>query len=180
MDTLCNQAIEDEAVLFFNLSFGIFYIKGFKKADSAVRKKILGRFCRETAGKEGNHDRLNVLSGKPSAENTFVVYTQNYFAESIDVVSLLHKSFHWLCFLLNAKFVCMLYIESGYLVFCVQYNRIFSTSRSSGLNCNHPHQRRIPLLSNIGLSERILHFASILEPRFRAWIVAKKNSAVTF
>ena len=50
-----------------------------------------------------------------------------------------------------------------------------STSRLSGANCNLPHDRRIPLLSNIGLSERILRFESILDPRFRAWIVEKKK-----
>ena len=42
-------------------------------------------------------------------------------------------------------------------------------------NCNLPQDRRIHLLSNIGLSERSLHFESILEPRFKIWIVEKKK-----
>ena len=125
MDSPSNKASEDEAVVFFNLSFGIFYIKGSKKVDSAVRERILSRVCRKTAGRKGSHDRLNVLSGKSSAEKTSVLYTQKCFPEANDVVSLLHKSFHWLCSLVNANVVCMLYLESRYLVFCVQYNRKF-------------------------------------------------------
>ena len=125
MDTLINQASEYEAEVFFNLSFGIFFIKRSEKIDSAVRERILGRVCRETADRKGNHEGLNVLSGKSSAEKTSLSYTQKCFSESNDVVSLLHKSFHWLCSLVKANVVCMLYIECRYLVFCVQCNRKF-------------------------------------------------------
>ena len=109
MDTPSNQASEDEAVVFFNLSFGIFYTKGSKKVDSTVRERILGRVCRKAAGRKGSHDGLNVLSGKSSAEKTSVLYTQKCFSEANDVVSLLHKSFHWLCSLVNACCVHALY-----------------------------------------------------------------------
>ena len=71
--------------------------------------------------------------------------------------------------------MCMLYIESRYLVLCVQYNRKFLNFEVIWRKLQSSHDRRIPLLSNIGLSERILHFESILEPRFRAWIVEKKK-----
>ena len=175
MDLPSNQASEDEAVLFFNLSFGIFYIKGSKKVDSAVRERVLGTVCLETAGRKGSHDGANVLSSKSSAEKTSVLYTQKCFSESNDVVSLLHKSFLWLCSLVNANAVCMLQLESRFLSFARSIIGNLSTLRLSGANCNLPHDRRIPLLSNIGLSERILHFESILEPRFRALIVEKKK-----
>ena len=66
-------------------------------------------------------------------------------------------------------------IESRYLVFCKQCNREFLDFEVIWRKLQSSAWRRTPLLSNIGLSKRILHFESILEPRFSFWILEKKK-----